>query len=1012
MHDKTQLTRDRVKRVLTERVWPAIYTDSRPFAIESAQVDGEPIAVKEGFALPFQPTTVGQMWGPAWGTTWFRLRGDVPAEWAGKQVEAVVDLGFNPYKTGFQAEGLAYRPDGSVIKAINPRNHYIPVADPAKGGEHVEFYIEAASNPDVAGPHDTFTPTMEGDILTSSPDPLYQTRRIDLAVLDQEVYDLALDLQVLYELQDQLPEGPRRDRILAAMDKALDKLDLQNIAGTAPTARAELQDVMAAPANASAHQVSAIGHAHIDSAWLWPLRETERKVARTTASMTDLIDRTDDFKYGMSSAQQYQWMKENRPELFERIREAVKKGRFVPLGGMWVESDTVMPSGESLSRQLLQGQRFFEKEFGQRSNGVWLPDSFGYSPNLPQLINRAGLDWFLTQKISWNQTNEFPHHTFWWEGIDGSRVPTHFPPVDTYNSELSGAEMAKAEREFHDSRIASGSIAPTGWGNGGGGTTREMVNKQKRLANLEGSPKVIWEHPDAFFARTRSELEAAERAAAVWVGELYLELHRATLTSQHKTKQGNRRNEHLLVEAEAWAATAALTAGLPYPYEEFDRLWQRVLLLQFHDILPGTSIAWVHREAVQAHAEVTAAAEAIIERSLKALAGDGAKTLFANGAMATREGVAPLSVSVATKPQGTATVTAKDGGWVLRNDLVTVVINARGHITSAVDNATGHEMIAPGKEALVLQMHQDFPNKWDAWDIDEFYRNSMQTIDNVDSINASMNDGVATVVVDRTFGNSKVHQVLTLAPESRVLEVNQTTDWHEVEKILKVAFPLNVQTDSTLAETQYGFVKRSTYNNTSWDAAKFETSMHRYVLAGDPGSGAALINDSIYAYDVSRDAENGAQDGSPQVSTTVRLSLLRAPKFPDPFTDQGEQTMRYGLVIDADIPNTTTAAMVLGAPRRQITGAHDVAPLVTVSGDGVVLAALKLAEDRSGDVIVRVYEAWGGRTSGSVKLGFPVKSAATASLIEDRLDDVAVTDGGIDFTLASFEVRTFRVTPA
>src|SRR5690606_5402380 len=456
---------------------------------------------------------------------------------------------------------------------------------------------------------------------------------------------------------------------------------------------------LASPAGHSPHQSSAVGHAHIDSAWLWPVRETIRKVARTTSSMTDLIDRTDDFVYGMSSAQQYAWVKEHRPEIWVRIKEAVTKGRFLPLGGMWVESDTVMPSGEALARQFSQGQRFFERELGVRTHGVWLPDSFGYSPALPQLVRRAGFDWFFTQKISWNQVNVFPHHTFWWEGIDGSRVLTHFPPMDTYNSQLSGEELARATRKFRQARQATGSLAPVGWGDGGGGTTREMTGRAERLANLEGSARVRWEHPDAFFERAREELAAAKHGdSAVWVGELYLELHRATLTSQHMTKQGNRRNEQLLVEAEAWASAAAVRTGAPYPYDELDDLWQQVLLMQFHDILPGTSVAWVHREAVERHAVVTAGAQQIIERSLRALVGEGDVPLRANPAGFAQDGVAALGVAPVRAPEAPASTLTElpDGGYELGNDLVRITLDAAGHVTSAVDLATGRDAVAPG----------------------------------------------------------------------------------------------------------------------------------------------------------------------------------------------------------------------------------------------------------------------------------------------------------------------------
>ena len=403
---------------------------------------------------------------------------------------------------GFQCEGLVYLADGTPVKSINPRNQWVLIAEQAVGGETVEFFVEAASNPVLLDYH-PFLVTHEGDIQTSSSKRLYTSRRMDLAVFESEVHELALDIDVLLELQEELPQGPRRMRILQALDDALDALDLQHIAETAPDARAALVDVLAAPAEASAHRISAVGHAHIDSAWLWPVRETIRKVARTTSSMTELIEQTDDFVYGMSSAQQYAWIKEHRPEVYAKVKDAVAAGRFLPLGGMWVESDTVMPTGESIVRQFSQGQRFFEREFGIRPKGVWLPDSFGYSPALPQLMRRAGFEWFFTQKISWNQVNKFPHHTFLWEGIDGSRVFSHFPSMDTYNSRLSGSEVAKASRQFRENRLASGSIAPVGWGDGGGGTTREMTGTAARLADLEGSARVTWEHPDAFFDRAR-----------------------------------------------------------------------------------------------------------------------------------------------------------------------------------------------------------------------------------------------------------------------------------------------------------------------------------------------------------------------------------------------------------------------------------------------------------------------------------------------------------------------------
>lgn len=995
MHDDTSLTVGRVKRVLEERVRPAIHSASVPLDVAVHQLPGEPIAPADGLALDFGPGAVGELWGPAWGTTWFKLTGRIPAEWAGRRVEALIDLGFDVNMTGFQCEALAYRPDGTPIKSVNPRNQWVPIAESAAGDEPVELYLEGASNPVLLDYH-PFLPTQEGDILTSSPEPLYRLRRLDLAVFEPEVFDLSLDLEVLFELQAELPPtSPRRMRILQALDDALDVLDLQHIVETASDARARLADVLAAPAEASAHRISAVGHAHIDSAWLWPVRETIRKVARTTSSMTTLIEEQPDFQYGMSSAQQYAWIKEHRPEVWERVKAAVAAGRFLPLGGMWVESDTVMPTGESLVRQFSHGQQFFEREFGIRSKGVWLPDSFGYSPALPQLMRRAGFEWFFTQKISWNQQNVFPHHSFLWEGIDGSQVFTHFPSMDTYNSQLSGMEVAKAARQFKENRHSSRSIAPVGWGDGGGGTTREMTGKAERLRDLEGSAQVVWEHPDTFFEAAKAELPHP----AVWVGELYLELHRGTLTSQHATKALHRWAEHALIEAELWAATNAVRTGAAYPQAELDRLWQTVLLHEFHDILPGTSIAWVHREAVAVLSDVLSDARDIADAARRSLAGEGDRELRFEPTSVGR-GRALGAAWVPERVEGPVSLTEEDGGWRLENELVSVLVSAEGLIVSAVDKTTGRETVAPGKAANLFQLHQDFPNMWDAWDIDRYYRNSVTDLTGVASIEASLVNGVAQIVVVRPFSESTITQTILLAPDSRTVLLRNEVDWHETEKLLKLAFPLDIQASHTEAETQFGYQARVTHTNTSWEAAKFETSMHRFVLVREQDFGAALVNDSIYGYDTSREV---GEDG---VTTTVRLSLLRAPRFPDPDTDHGHHEIEVGFVIGADAAIATAEGIRINSLPTVIRGAREVEPLVSVSGEGIVVSAVKLADDGSGDVIVRVYEALGRRTIGELTVGFEHREVREVSLIEDDIDDART---GGELRLRPFEVRTVRI---
>ncbi|MEW1774391.1 glycoside hydrolase family 38 C-terminal domain-containing protein [Streptomyces sp. NPDC086777] len=1002
MHDDRSLVEARLRRVLDERVRPAVYPESVPLDVAVWHAPGEPVPVDEGLAAEPEPIAVGARWGAPWGTSWFRVTGTVPPEWAGRTVEALLDLGFDENMPGFQCEGLVYRPDGTPVKGLNPRNQWVRVGTPVEGGEQVRLHIEAASNPVILDYH-PFRPTWLGDKDTAGHEPQYTLARMDLAVFDETVWQLVIDLEVLGELMAELPaDAQRRHEILRAVERALDAVDLQDVNGTAARARSCLTEVLAAPAVPSAHRISAVGHAHIDSAWLWPLRETVRKVARTTANMTALIEDEPDFVFAMSQAQQWAWVKEHRPEVWARVKKAVAEGRFVPAGGMWVESDTNMPGSEAMARQFVHGKRFFLDEFGIENDEAWLPDTFGFAAGLPQIIRAAGSTRLLTQKISWSQTNRFPHHTFQWEGIDGTRIFTHFPPVDTYNCSMKGSELAHAARNFKDKGRARHSLAPTGWGDGGGGTTREMVARSARVRNLEGSPAVVWETPEQFFAKAEAEYPDPP----VWVGELYLELHRATLTSQAKTKQGNRRSEHLLREAELWAATAAVRTGFRYPYEELDRIWKTVLLHQFHDILPGSSIAWVHREARATYQRLATELDQIVEAAQRALAGEGDRPLLFNAAPHSRGGV-PAGGAAPQQTSGEVTVSDRPGGGhVLANGLLRIEIDARGLVVSAYDLDADRETIAPGAAANLLQLHPDFPNMWDAWDVDAFYRNAVTDLTQTDEL-AADEQGVRIV---RSFGSSRVTQVLSLQPGERRLLIDTEVDWHETEKFLKLAFPLDVHAERYASETQFGHFHRPTHTNTSWEAAKFEACNHRFVHLAEPGWGVAVVNDSTYGHDVTRSVRT---DGDQGTTTTVRASLLRAPRFPDPETDQGIHRFRHALVPGAAIADAVREGWRINLAERRVTGANDVAPLVTVDNDAVVITAVKLADDGSGDVVVRFHEAHGGRARATLTAGFEVQHVMATDLLERPLQDAPQTVGNsIPLRLRPFELVTLRLRRA
>ncbi|MEJ5945984.1 glycoside hydrolase family 38 C-terminal domain-containing protein [Pseudokineococcus basanitobsidens] len=1041
MHDDRAVLRQRVERTLTHRLRPAVHRTVAALQVEAWHVEGgrgEPVPPAD--ALPgdagggprsaqarYEPMAVGETWGPAWGTTWFHVTGEVPADAVGRRVELVLDLGWTDSSPGFQAEGLVYTADGAPVKGLNPRNGWVPVAQDAVGGERVDLFVEAAANPLVLGDEgDRFGPTALGDKDSAPTEPLYRLARADVAVLETEVWELVADLEVLGGLLAELGDGdPRGWQVARALERSLDVLDLQDVTGTAAAARAELADVLAAPATASAHRLTAVGHAHIDSAWLWPLRETVRKVARTTSNVVDLMDSDEgrDLVYAMSSAQQFAWIEEHRPEVFARVAEKVREGRFVPVGGMWVESDTNMPGSEAMARQLVHGKQYFLDRFGVDTQEVWLPDSFGYSAALPQLVRLSGSRWFLTQKISWNTTNVFPHHTFWWEGIDGTRVLTHFPPVDSYNAELTAAELAHAQANHRDKAGSNRSLVPFGYGDGGGGPTREMLQRARRTADLEGSPRVAVEAPSAFFEAAEAEYPPTGRGAGpVWVGELYLEIHRGTYTSQAATKQGNRRSEHLLREAELWSTAAALADGsFAYPHDDLDRLWKTVLLHQFHDILPGSSIAWVHREARETYARVAEELEGLVARALGALAGDGEGTVVLNATPHAR-GAAPALGGAVAPSTGEAAADVQveegEGGWVLDNGRVRVVVDGHGLLTSVRDLVADREVLAPGQAGALLQLHPDTPNAWDAWDLDAFYRNRVTDLTGADSVELLPvgDDGAAGVRVRRSFGASTVVQDLSLAPGAARVDVRCEVDWAEREKVLKLAFPLDVHTDSAAYETQFGHLRRPTHVNTTWDAARFEVCAHRFVHVAEPGYGVAVVNDSTYGHDVARHPREGGG-----TTSTVRLSLLRAPRFPDPDTDQGVHVLRAALVVGAGVADAVREGYALNLPERRVPGGRAVAPVVRVEDESapgaVVVEAVKLADDASGDVVVRLYEALGGRARARLVPGFAAAGVEEVDLLErpapadvrGALHDEQLDDGAAVLALRPFQVVTLRL---
>ncbi|MFP5488365.1 MAG: alpha-mannosidase, partial [Acidimicrobiia bacterium] len=695
MHRDRGLLEERVTRELWERVLPLVERERSPLTISAGPTPDDQV--------PFEP---GTAWGAPWGTTWFTFTGDVPAHWSGRRVEAVIDLGFHRDAAGFQCEGLVVDDAGRPVQGIHPRrtNHRVE-STPGP----VTIRLEAASNPSFR----QFVPSPLGDPGTAGDRPLYRLRHAHLALVDDTAEALVHDLDVLDGAMRSLhADDPRRARLLTVLTAAFDRFpDLAAM-------RSVVAPALASGAAPSAHRVVATGHAHIDTAWLWPIRETIRKCTRTFASAVRLMDEYPEYRFSCSQAQQYAWIEEHHPELFERISVKVHGGQWIPIGGMWVEADMNLPSGESLARQIVHGQRWFESRFGRRCTEVWIPDVFGYPASMPQLYAQGGMHRFVTQKLSWNTTNRFPHHTFWWEGLDGTRVLTHFPPVDTYNAEVTPAECARSVDRFLDAGWSDWSLMPFGHGDGGGGPTREMLERARRLADLDGAPRVSIGSPAEFFEHV--EREHREGAPVpVWRGELYFETHRGTLTSQLRTKVGNRRCERLLKEVELWSATAGRPADV-------DHLWREVLTQQFHDIIPGSSIAWVHRDAERVHESVTVA----LEQRLSELWDELVPTTphVVNAAGVDRDEIVEVDGAprrVLAPAHGIAradAVTVDDrvvvSDFTMSNRHLAVRWDETGALTSVIDLAHAREIVPAGSHGASLEVAPDRPVRYDAWDLE------------------------------------------------------------------------------------------------------------------------------------------------------------------------------------------------------------------------------------------------------------------------------------------------------
>ncbi|MDX6409013.1 MAG: alpha-mannosidase [Gaiellaceae bacterium] len=897
------------------------------------------ISWEEAQELDFRPAEPGEQFGPQWATYWFRVRATVPDEWRGRRVELLWSS---------LSEAALWR-DGRVVHGLNTGG----------AGERPDAVIARSADP---GPVELWVEMACNGMFGATESPA-ELRQCELAVRDEDAWGLYFDFETLRALEAETTDEAWAGRLREELDRFCNERD--------PAILAALYEQHTA---SHAHELAAIGHAHIDTAWLWPLAETYRKCLRTFSSQLQYMEDYPEFRFACSQAQQYAWIKERNADLWERIGAKVRAGQWVPVGGSWVEPDCNLSSGESLIRQFLHGQRFFEREFGRRHTEFWSPDAFGYAGQLPQILRECGITRFLTQKLSWNRFTRPEHHTFVWQGDDGSEVLGHFPPADTYNSHASVPELLKASRQFLDHEHSRTSLLVFGHGDGGGGPTLDMLETLRRAENLQGLPRVRQVTSEEFF----DALEGEPGERPVVVGELYFEYHRGVYTSQAEIKRGNRRCEQALHDAEF----LAVARGLSYPREELDRLWKLLLLQQFHDILPGSSIAPVNEDARRDLAEVEAGATA--------LCGDGNALVNTTGFP--RRDVVEDAV-VEALPYGMASVVEADDevtvdGLVLENAHVRATLAEDGTLVSLVEKSTGRESLAgPGNQ---LELYDDDPVDFDAWDIDPY------TLETGRDAPPATSHTIASspLRAEITFSRPSMTQIVRLDAGSRVLEFHTTVDWNESHVLLKVCFPLAVRAKTATYEMPFGYAERPTHYSTSRDAAQYEVPAHRWADLSEHGFGVALLNDSKYGYSCH--------------GNELRLSLLRSPKSPDPEADIGRHEFAYAVMPHAG--GWRTAGVVAEASRFNVPLRRTAAVehFAAVEDPNLVLTTIKRAED-SDAIVLRLYEPYGARGVARVRLAVPFSTAHRANALEDEADRLEVDGDTIVVPYRPHEIVTVRV---
>ena len=984
-------------------------------------------------------------WGAEWKCAWFRAAFKAP------DGGGPVFLSVTP-----NADSLAFI-DGKPAGAFNVYHKKIRIdADGKEHTLHIESY--AGHLYGGCGPFEGVSIVINiGKTLYDFPNSFEGGGILGRRPM---IHSLFYDIRALYETAKILDANSlRRAKILKGLYEALllisftaqdDELEKQ--AAEASRMLAPLLSVKNSPSTPDMHIV---GHAHIDHAWLWPIAETERKIARTFANMCRFVKEYPEFIFIQSQPCQLEILKNEYPDVFQAVREAYKNGNWEPNGGMWVEADCNIPSGESLVRQFLVGKKANMEMLGYEADTLWLPDVFGYAAALPQIMAGCRIKYFFTSKISWNDTTRFTYDTFIWRGIDGTGIKTHFLPAGSYNGRVAPEEMTGLWNSVQHKEVQSACIKPIGEGDGGGGTLRMDLEMARRLKDLEGSPRAAWKTASAAL----DEIFSADVEFPEWRGELYLELHRGTYTTQSRTKRNNRLLEFALRNAEFLCAFAAVKGKCEYPYKDLLDLWKRTLTNQFHDIIPGSSIGRVYAEAEADSAKMLAQLREINDGAKKRLiglsAGTGGSNRSADGIFVfndlswERKDAAFVSGDTLGNA---AAVQAQDGsrcpvqrytdidgieqavfisktpslGWTfcaalsdegaggspfilcdnkLETPFYKITFDPAGRIISLVDRGQDRDMVAPGGAFNSLIYAEDVPAFWDAWDIDADWVKHISEGTRLVSTETAA-DGPVCFRLRRSYQigkASRLVQDMVCYAENPRIDFETKVDWHEKWRLLKVQFDTAIDASQARCEVQYGHIFRNTHRNLMQDRAKFEICAHKWISLEEQGSGIALLNDCKYGHDV--------------LGGRMRLSLLRSPIAPDSGADQGGHRFTYALLPFAGnfgSSGVVRSSYELNSPLAVLSSdkrpdSPNKESLCAVDGDAVIIESVKAPEDASGGLVLRLYESLGGKCRTVLRFSHNVRYAAETDMLEDNPKALPFLGKELNLEFRPFEIKTIRV---